>query len=87
MARPSAPQRSAYTEAFHKTLRARLQRVGIDAKRRPGTEAGMEAWYPYYAGYTEDFVAEVIEASKLGFGLPLLIGPRIVRHSPQRRSL
>ncbi|MCK6538026.1 MAG: hypothetical protein L6Q84_34055 [Polyangiaceae bacterium] len=47
-------------------LRQRLQAVDIDAKRRSGTEAGMEAWYPYYAGYTEEFAAQVIEASNLG---------------------
>lgn len=66
MGRPSPRASSAHPEGFHETLRARLRSVDIDAKRRPGTEAGMEAWYPYYAGYTEEFAAEVIEASSLG---------------------
>ena len=64
MGRPSPRASSAYPEGFDETLRARLQSVDIDAKRRPGAEAGMEAWYPYYAGYTEEFAAEVIEAAE-----------------------
>lgn len=66
MDQPSRRASSAHPEGVHETLRARLRSVDIDAKRRPGTEAGMEAWYPYYAGYTEEFAAQVIEASNLG---------------------
>src|SRR5690606_14793418 len=65
MGRPSPRASSAHPEGFHETLRARLRSVDIDAKRRPGTEVGMEAWYPYYAGYTEEFAAQVIKASSL----------------------
>ena len=49
-------------------LRRRLLKVKVDAKRRPGTEAGIEAWYRYYAGYTEEFAGHVIEASALPLG-------------------
>ena len=50
---------------FLNTLRGRLAETQLDAKRRPGTETGVEAWYPYYAGYTEDFAKTVISAAGL----------------------
>lgn len=59
---PHGPGSANLAEA----LRRRLLAVDVNAKRRPGTEAGMEAWYPYYAGYTEEFAAHVIDASCLG---------------------
>jgi DNA modification methylase len=65
MGRPSPRASSAHPAGFNEALRARLRSVDIDAKRRPGTESGMETWYPYYAGYTEEFAAEIIEASGL----------------------
>jgi DNA modification methylase len=66
-ARPtSASKKGPPSGGLTTVLRQRLQAVDIDAKRRPGSEAGIEAWYPYYAGYTEEFAAQVIEASGLG---------------------
>lgn len=41
------------------TLRAAGPRLPLDAKRKP-SQVGMESWYPYYAGYTEDFARGVL---------------------------
>jgi len=51
--------------SFGENLRNRLAAVEIDAKRRPGTENGLEAWYPYYAGFNEGFAHTVINAAEL----------------------
>lgn len=51
--------------SFTAAIRAQLKGASFDAKRRPGTETGVEAWYPYYAGYTEEFARAVIEAAAL----------------------
>lgn len=48
-------------------LRNRLEVKGISAKRSI-SKGGIEAWYPYYAGFTEDFVAEAIHAARLRRG-------------------
>lgn len=52
-------------KSFAETLQLRLEDVDFDAKRQPGTETGVEGWYPYYAGYTEEFVNAVIDAAAL----------------------
>ena len=44
----------------------------MDAKRKPWRESGIEAWYPYYAGYTEAFATMVIEAAGLDAGSTVL---------------
>lgn len=56
-------------------LSKRVQQIGkclsLDAKRKPSAKAGLEGWYPYYAGYTEDFARGIL--SQLGPGAPLTI--------------
>lgn len=52
-------------KAFADAIRVGLEGVDFNAKRRPGTATGVEAWYPYYAGYTEEFARSVIEAATL----------------------
>ena len=42
-----------------------LELLDVDAKRKPGAEEGLESWYPYYAGYTEEFARTVISAANL----------------------
>lgn len=34
----------------------------LDAKRKPAHQTGVEAWFPYYAGYTERFARGVLDA-------------------------
>lgn len=45
-------------------LADKLRGVGaclpVDAKRKPSSQAGIESWYPYYAGYTEEFTRGVL---------------------------
>lgn len=53
-------------------LRANLWDVEVDAKRRPGAESGVEAWYRYYAGFTEQFAETVLEAAALPEGSVVL---------------
>ncbi len=55
-------------ESCRKTSRASLTEalrdVGkclpVDAKRNPASQTGLESWYPYYAGYTEEFARGVL---------------------------
>lgn len=57
------------------SLTKKLRRLGVslpfDAKRKPATQTGIEGWYPYYAGYTEDFTRRVLSA--VGDGGPLTV--------------
>lgn len=50
---------------FVQKLSERLGDVSVTSKRKPGQEVHIEAWYPYYAGYTEEFVETVIDAANL----------------------
>ena len=53
----------------------KLRRLGVglpfDAKRKPATRIGIENWYPYYAGYTEEFTRGVLKL--VGEGGPLTV--------------
>ena len=42
-------------------LRQAAASLPLDAKRRPTGQCGIESWYPYYAGFTEDFARGVLE--------------------------
>jgi SAM-dependent methyltransferase len=57
------------------SLAKRLREVStclpLDAKRKPSMQTGFEGWYPYYAGYTEDFARGVLR--QLGDGLALTV--------------
>lgn len=56
----------------HKDLLEKLRGVGsLDAKRKPASRAGIESWYPYYAGYSEEFTRRVIR--RLGEGDTLTV--------------
>lgn len=33
----------------------------LDAKRKPSRQSGVESWFPYYAGYTEEFARSVLQ--------------------------
>lgn len=56
-------------------LREKLRGVGtclpLDAKRKPTSQTGIESWYPYYAGYTEEFTRGVLRL--LGEGVALTV--------------
>ncbi|MFP3608446.1 hypothetical protein, partial [Paraburkholderia sp. SIMBA_053] len=43
----------------------------LTAKRSP-TRKGLEGWYPYYAGYTEQFAQGIIAAASGGCRLRVL---------------
>lgn len=45
------------------SLRKRVRQAAPCAKRRPGQEKGVESWYRYYAGYTEEFAELALEAA------------------------
>ncbi len=51
----------------HNDLAGRLRRasadLSVDAKRKPHCEAGVESWYPYYAGFSESFARRVLGAA------------------------
>lgn len=57
------------------TLARRLRTVAaslpLDAKRKPVRQRGVESWYPYYAGFTEDFARGVF--SELSSGRTLCV--------------
>jgi DNA modification methylase len=44
----------------------------IDAKRKPASQIGIEKWYPYYAGYTEEFTRGVLRLVGEGQSLTVL---------------
>lgn len=44
----------------------------FDAKRKPSTQTGIEKWYPYYAGYTEQFTRGVLNIFREGGALTVL---------------
>lgn len=46
-------------------FKGQLELLDVDAKRKPGAEEGLESWYSYYAGYTEEFARAVIDAANL----------------------
>jgi DNA modification methylase len=54
----------------------RLRGIGmslpLDAKRKPASQAGIESWYPYYAGYTEEFTRGVLRQLGQGEALTIL---------------
>lgn len=56
-------------------LAEKLRGVGtclpLDAKRKPASQTGIESWYPYYAGYTEEFTRGVLR--QLGEGETLTV--------------
>ncbi|MBN1609917.1 MAG: hypothetical protein JW940_25020 [Polyangiaceae bacterium] len=43
----------------------------LDAKRKPSRQSGFESWYPYYAGFTEEFARGVLV--ELGGGRSLTV--------------
>jgi DNA modification methylase len=57
------------------SLAERLRQVAVylplDAKRKPSKQSGLESWYPYYAGYTEEFTRGILR--QLGDGLTLTV--------------
>lgn len=57
-------------------LTEKLRSVGaclpLDAKRNPASQAGIESWYPYYAGYTEEFTRGVLRLLGQGESLTVL---------------
>lgn len=57
------------------SLPAKLRIIGgslsLDAKRKPSEVKGIESWYPYYAGYTEDFARGVLQ--QLSADAPLTV--------------
>lgn len=44
----------------------------LTAKRKPSIHRGLEGWYPYYAGYTEQFAEGIIAAGSGGSPLRIL---------------
>ncbi len=44
----------------------------IDAKRKAASRTGIESWYPYYAGYTEEFTRGVLGLVGEGTSLTVL---------------
>lgn len=58
------------------SLSEKLRHVGtclpVDAKRKPASQKGIESWYPYYAGYTEEFTRGVLRLLGTGKALTIL---------------
>lgn len=48
------------TTNLKERLRATASSLPLDAKRKPTRRQGIESWYPYYAGFTEEFASGVI---------------------------
>jgi len=46
--------------------------ANLNAKRTPSRHRGLEGWYPYYAGYTEQFAEGIIAAASGGRRLQVL---------------
>ncbi|MEC4682065.1 MAG: DNA methyltransferase [Nitrospirota bacterium] len=55
------------SETISSQLHDRVNKMQLDPKRRPRKEFGRESWYPYYAGFNENFVDKILDA----VGLPL----------------
>ena len=57
-------------------LAERLRQVAmclpLDAKRKPSSQTGIESWYPYYAGYTEEFARGILRQFEHGRALAVL---------------
>lgn len=48
-----------------KALKRIAARLPLEAKRRPQPNAGVESWYPYYAGFSERFARLILESVDL----------------------